>query len=165
MGAVAGVFTAPVGRALRKKKGRKILSSPDLVYILYQRFSKFSNFKGEWLSHLRYQTYPRLAGPSKMFLQTLELMLLFKGVCCTLTIHTAKAVTHKTYVPISYPIDIHQAPRLSAHLVYILYFKFSKKSKIKGAILTNCSSNLFSRLESSKPCLRAVYLTSNYSSL
>ena len=68
-------------------------------------------------------------GPSKMFLQTLELMLLFKGDCCTLTKHTAEAATHKNHVPISYPIDIYQAPRLSAHLVYILYIKISKKSK------------------------------------
>ena len=75
-------------------------------------------------------------------LPTMGLMLLFKGVCCTLTIHTSEAATHKIYAPISYPIDIHQAPRLSAHLVYILYFKFSKKSKIKGAILTNCSLKL-----------------------
>ena len=72
----------------------------------------------------------RLAGPASCSYRTLGLMLLFKGVCCTLTVHMAREVLTTAQIQCLF-CSVLPAPPLFAHLVYILYIKFSKKSKNK----------------------------------
>ena len=72
----------------------------------------------------------RLAGPASCSYRTLGLMLLFKGVCCTLTVHMAREVLTTAQIQCLFCSVLPASP-LFTHLVYILYIKFSKKSKNK----------------------------------
>ena len=52
----SGGFTAPVGRVTKRWKEESLLALPTLYKYYIKNLEKFQIFKGERLSHLRYQS-------------------------------------------------------------------------------------------------------------
>ena len=121
------------GESLRKER-KKVLSSPDLVYILYIKFLFFSNFQG-WkaitsalpTSLMRFVRWLIVRGLGTSNLPTMGLMLQFKGASCTLTVHMAGEVNHRSSTGAFSALyfRLRRSP-LTLYIYYILNFQKSQ---------------------------------------
>lgn len=126
----AGGFTASVGRGTKNWKEESFLALPTLYkyYIKNLRIFQISRVKGYHICITNPSCMRRLVGPTSCSYRTLGLMLLFKGVCCTLTVHMARKVNHRSSTGAFSALyfRLRRSP-LTLYIYYILNFQKSQK--------------------------------------